>query len=120
MSTCLPISEIYTEIYFNIYRMSRIIHAILACRVVLHIDHHGRQAMNTTEHSLPPNTPIAAAGHKCRAIEAGPPVPMMIIMPLGQVTDKNRLVARRRAMAMDLEDEGCEAIERKQTRLAFV
>ena len=65
-------------------------------------------------------TEYAAAGHKCRAIEAGPPVPMMIIMPLGQVTDKNRLVARRRAMAMDLEDEGCEAIERKQTRLAFV
>ena len=43
-----------------------------------------------------------------------------MMMPLGQVTDRDRLVARRRAMAMDLEDEGCEAIERKQTRLAFV
>lgn len=66
-----------------------------------------------------PSVPLqGAAGLKRRAIEAGPPVPMM--MPLGQVTDRNSLVARRRAMAMDLEDEGCEAIERKQTRLAFV
>ncbi|KJA23643.1 hypothetical protein HYPSUDRAFT_201352 [Hypholoma sublateritium FD-334 SS-4] len=59
-----------------------------------------------------------ATGQKRRVSEGGPPVPMM--MSLGQVTEKNRLIARRRAMALDLEDEGCEAIERKQTRLAFV
>ncbi|KJA25093.1 hypothetical protein HYPSUDRAFT_38053 [Hypholoma sublateritium FD-334 SS-4] len=52
--------------------MSRIIHAVLACRVVLHIDQHGRQAMTASESSLPPNTPIVSSRPRGKSLTQAP------------------------------------------------
>ncbi|KAF8184415.1 hypothetical protein BJ912DRAFT_974761 [Pholiota molesta] len=67
-----------------------------------------------------PSTLQDVTGLKRRVSASGPGMVKPLLMPLNQVTGKDRLVTRRRAMEVDWEHEGCEAIERNTAKRAFM